>query len=90
MFVGSILLDKSIEGYIVKGLVEVHKIQKRHDELVVEMERRGYNHESPLAEFQTWTAGSVNTVENIAELKSRCPECRALIAESVDNDTTVL
>jgi len=89
MFVGSILLGKSIEGYIVRGQVEVHNIKNRHDELVAEMERRGYNHESPLAEFPAWTAGSVNTVENVEELKRRCPDCRTL-AESVDNDTTVL
>ena len=89
MFAGSILLGKSLNGYIQHGLVEVHNIKNRHEELANEMGRRGYNHESPLPEFSSYIAGSVNTVENVEELKRRCPDCRTL-AESVDNDTTVL
>lgn len=48
MFVGTIKKGISIQGYIDNGLVNPRMIKKRHKELVKEMERRGYNHNSPL------------------------------------------
>jgi len=82
MFAGSILKGKSLTGYIDDGLVEVHTLIERHAELVREMRRRDYNHSSPLppglAE-KLYTAGAVDELENLNELRRRCPLCRARI-----------
>jgi len=44
MFLGSLAKNISLKGYIEKGLVEVHNIIKRHDELAIELGSRGYQH----------------------------------------------
>lgn len=88
MFVGTINKKSSLSGYISRGLVEVHNIEKRHAELVSEMIRRGYNHKSPLPEFRSWTEGHVDSEANLVELARRCPECRKRIEESTRRGTT--
>ncbi len=77
--VGSILKNKSIKGHIEKGQVEVHNILKRHEQLSKELNRRGYNHKSPIKEFKFWKAGKIDIKENEKELSRRCKECRKLI-----------
>jgi hypothetical protein len=79
MFAGCILKSKSIKGYTSKGFVEVEYIKKRHDELVSEMIKRGFNHQSPLPVFDQWVEGRVNVRESINELKKRCINCRKRI-----------
>jgi len=79
MFVGTILKKINIKGYIDKGLVEVETIPARHEELVVEMERRGIKHKSPLPVFEIFSAGKVDRINNIEELKKRCSKCKELI-----------
>jgi len=79
MFAGTIIKGKNIDGYIQTGLVEVGNIKRRHDELVKEMKARGFNHKSPLADFEgTISAGNVNVEENMKELRNRCKECGML------------
>jgi hypothetical protein len=78
MFVGTLNKEKSINGYLNKGLVEVHKIKKRHEELVNEMERRGFNHKSILPEYRYKKVGSVNVRENKKELARRCKNCKKM------------
>jgi len=82
--VGTILHGKRLSGtkYITTGLVEVHNIRIRHDELAQEMARRSYNHKSPLPEFKSWHEGHVDSEANLIELARRCPECRKRIEES--------
>ena len=75
MFVGAILKHKSLKGYIDKGLVEVHMLKLRHDELVNEMTKRGYTHASPLPDFVSWVEGELNIPKNFDDLTTRCPEC---------------
>jgi hypothetical protein len=79
--VGTILHGKRLSGtkYITTGLVEVHNIRKRHDELAQEMARRGYHHKSPLPDVELWTEGHVDSCANLVELARRCPECRKRI-----------
>lgn len=79
MFAGCINKGISMAGYISKGLVEIHNIQARHEELADEMTSRGYNHKSPLPEFKSWIEGNVNREENLWELSRRCPECKKRI-----------
>ena len=73
--VGNLTKGRSVQGYIDLGLIEVHNIRKRHDELVIEMERRGYNHKSPLPGFKVYKAGKVDINRNKIDLKNRCKNC---------------
>jgi len=84
MFVACLNLKRSIKKYIETGLVEVHTIQKRHEELVEEMKRRGYNHQSPLPIFSPVFVGKINVEQNEKELARRCESCRNRIGERYD------
>jgi len=80
MFIGCIENDISITGYIDKGLVEFHNIINRHDELAIEMLKRGMNHKSPLTGVITGDEiGYVDSEQNIKELKRRCIKCKERI-----------
>jgi len=79
MYMGCIKKGTSLKGYIDKGLVEVHNITKRHNELVNEMIKRGMNHKTPIEEFICEEIGYVNSEKNIEELKRRCIKCRERI-----------
>lgn len=76
MFVGCLKKNKSVEGYIRDGLIEIHNLKQRHDELVGEMKRRGFNHNSPLPRFHSYKAGSIDIKANEKELVRRCPNCK--------------
>ena len=79
MLVGSLNKGKSVKGFVRGGLIEVQSVRDRHEQLASEMTRRGYNHKSPLPEFNSFIAGSVNVADNIEELKKRCTECKERI-----------
>ena len=82
LFVGSILEDRSLSGYVDRGLVQAESLAQRHEDLVVEMLMRGYNHQSELPEFfipQYLVGSQVNVERSIADLKERCSECRSRI-----------
>ena len=82
MFLGSIIHGRSLDGFLQKGLVEVHNIKQRHDQLVSEMIDRGYNHKSPLIipkkhiKPMSIEHGHVDKEVSLNELLSRCRECR--------------
>jgi len=77
MFIGTLNKNKSLKGYIDKGLVEVHFIKNRHEDLVKEMMKRNYNHNSPLnIKVPLYKAGKIDIKENLKELYNRCEECR--------------
>jgi hypothetical protein len=73
---GSFLKGISLAGYVSKGLVELHNIRKRHDELAQEMVSRGYNHNSPMPQTVNTVAGKVDVEASTQELCRRCPKCR--------------
>jgi len=75
MLAGSILKGKSIAGFA--KLVEAHSAHQRHWALVMEMERRGYNHRSPLPDFNL-EFGEVNVAKSIMDLHERCPDCKSM------------
>jgi hypothetical protein len=79
--VGALRKGRSIQGYVDDGLVEVHNVVARHDELVAEFRRRGwpsgYVHTTPIESFDGFTAGSVNVGANALELMRRCAQCAA-------------
>jgi hypothetical protein len=82
MLVGSLNRGKRIDGFLRDGLVELRSIRRRHRELVAEMRRRGFRHQSPLPEFRARRAGSVDVLANLKELARRCRDCRALIGDA--------
>ena len=84
MLYGCIIKGKSLKGYIEKGLIQTGSLTSRHNELVLEMEHRGYNHKSPLPvlEGQGQGQGHVNKKASQAELIRRCPACRKRITGS--------
>ena len=75
-FAGALNKEKNIKGFIEKGLMEVHNIVKRHNELVKEMNFRGYKHNSLLPKFKIFKAGKINVSKNKKDLFKRCDECR--------------
>jgi hypothetical protein len=78
MFIGTLNRKKSVKGYLEKGLLEVHNLYNRHEELVKEMKRRGYNHYSEVDEKWKFVqkAGFVNKEKNFDELINRCSKCK--------------
>jgi hypothetical protein len=78
MLVGCINKGKNIHGFLEKGLVEPQSVEKRHAELVREMVRRGYRHNSPLPAHQVKGMHSiVDWKRSLGELQRRCADCRA-------------
>ena len=83
MFAGTIKQGKSLNGYIEKGLVETDIIVSRHDELAIEMTKRGYSHNSPLqiekSIFKKYAnLGKIDVENSLQELANRCENCRKL------------
>jgi hypothetical protein len=78
MFSGTLNRKKSVKGYLEKGLLEIHNLYNRHEELVKEMKRRGYQHHSEVDE--KWKlvdkAGLINEKKSLNELTNRCLKCK--------------
>tara|TARA_B100000686_G_C16422280_1_gene777795 strand:- start:85 stop:408 length:324 start_codon:yes stop_codon:yes gene_type:complete len=85
MFVGTINKNKKLDGYKKNGLVEVHNIKSRHQELAAEMSSRGMNHNSPLPDFKEFIFGRVDVNNSYNELIKRCSSCRSRIIEGFNN-----
>ena len=83
MFVGSINRGFSVEGYLRDGFLDPRTLHARHDEIAVEMVRRGYNHKSPLIAAVTshLRDGKIDIRRNIEDLRHRCTECAERIEE---------
>lgn len=76
MFVGFISKGKRLGRFLTDGLVEVHNIRKRHDELAAEMLNRGFRHKSPIPQFNEFVSGKVDIAANLLDLRTRCAACR--------------
>ena len=67
----------SIEGR--RGQIEPLKMQKRHNELVIEMINRGYNHKSPYIQpdlsYYNLDDFVVDEKKSLKDLSERCSEC---------------
>ncbi len=78
MFVGAIDRGYSVRGYLEKGLLEVHSLYSRHEELVREMRKRNYRHSSEVGE--KWRLveqlGAIDKAENLRRLLERCSRCK--------------
>ena len=67
---------RSIAGFIRNNAIEPRSVEKRHDELVAEMERRGMKHRSPL-KFSTevYPDFKIDREASLKLLLGRCPRC---------------
>ena len=78
MFIGTLDRKKSVKGYLQKGLLEVHNLYSRHNELVEEMKRRGYRHHSEVEE--KWKTvnmlGFIDRKQSLEDLITRCSKCK--------------
>lgn len=66
---------KVIKGHARLGQIETRSIAARHEELVQELLRRGYNHHSPLPAYPPTDIGRVDPTANLDDLTTRCGEC---------------
>lgn len=82
MFAGTLRLKKSLQGYIEKGLFEYKSLLSRHAALAAELERRNFQHHSPLE--MNWDPlvspgieqSHVDPVKSENDLMARCEMCR--------------
>jgi len=88
MFIGTINKGVSIKGYLKKGLVEPHYINKRHQDLVEEMEHRGMKHNSELPKFLVVPKekGYVDGEANLLLISERCEECKGRIISALHKE----
>ena len=78
MFIGTINRGKSVNGYLEKGLLEIHNLYNRHENLVEEMKFRGYNHNSKVNKKWRLTEkmGTIDKKKSLKELINRCSKCK--------------
>jgi hypothetical protein len=78
LFVWNIDRNRSVKGYLDKGLLETHNLYNRHEELAHELRRRGFKHNSELD--VKWKiankAGSIDKEKNLEQLINRCTKCK--------------
>lgn len=83
MACGSVSKKKNIAGFLAGRLIEPASIKARHDELALEMEKRGYAHNSPIhsqpdCSYLGELSGTlVDPGESYEELLNRCRQCRS-------------
>ena len=90
MFAGTLRKGISVKGYIERGELDPRLLQQRHDELVEEMLRRGWNHHSPLTvpDYSYVVLPPYSTIDVAASRAlrlSRCEKCRELENHSVSS-----
>jgi hypothetical protein len=80
MFVGCLNKNKGVNGYLEKGLLEIHNLRKRHNQLAKEMTRRGFSHNSDLPNYKQRFGGKINRRLSRLELVKRCKNCNLVNA----------
>jgi len=85
MFVGTINKGIKVEGYLKDNLLQINKLKSRHEELVHEMKKRGYNHKSPLPVLEIGynDTTEIDQKRSLEELLRRCPRCRKRYEDDV-------
>jgi len=102
MIIGHFRLGRGISGYVKNNCIEPLSVIKRHYVIVAEMERRGYNHQSPMILQDELDSVSVYLPENernyrvdagssFLDLIGRCDECstRADDISNLMNEKTI-
>jgi hypothetical protein len=76
------LKKRKIDGYINNNCIEPLSMEFRHNELVNEMESRGYSHNSPYKQpFVGYLSNynkeyKINQKKSLKNLLNRCGECK--------------
>lgn len=82
MFANAINNNKNIDGFIKNNLVEPRSIFKRHKELMEEMLRRRYKHNSGLqvnpVNLEKYKHIKIDKDEALKDLLKRCKKCRII------------
>ena len=77
--VGTLRAGKGFDGYLENGLLEFKSVIGRHNAIVAEMARRGYQHATPITELpdypEHYNDFAVDQDKSIRVLKSRCNRC---------------
>ena len=87
--VGSLQKERSISGYIKHNCIEVKSILNRHELLIEEMIKRGYNHRSPLPSFNYSYLPLVEQIyvidreNSLQDLINRCNKCNTRYKEAM-------
>lgn len=77
---GHIRKGRSIAGWLNKGQIDPITYNARHAQLVMEMMKRGYNHQSELDTSGIVLAiGDIDVEYNLLDLADRCEECKRRI-----------
>lgn len=69
----------AVRGHADRKQVDTSRIADRHAQLVAEMDRRGYNHASPLDYDDELALGAIDEAANLDDLADRCGACRERI-----------
>jgi hypothetical protein len=67
-----------------KRILDPSSLHRRHSALAQEVERRGYNHKSPMPPFPddyTPPHGEISLSESLSDLFSRCRDCGQIYIE---------
>jgi hypothetical protein len=95
MFMGTIKKRKNLDGYVKNNLLDFMSIPKRHSELVSEMIRRGYHHQSKLIDLEKKdieyynhqvVLSEVDRQESRLELARRCEKCKERYKDGKTNN----
>lgn len=85
--IGSLKRNFGVSGYVKNNCIEITSIVKRHDDIVNEMARRGYNHYSPINltqdqinDISTYLCDEerlykVDSDSSTQDLINRCDQC---------------
>ena len=92
-FVGTLRKKSSIDGYLIEGELDPRLLEARHEELVAEMIRRGYDHYSPIdvPDFSYLDLQEdyyINPNASLDLLLSRCANCRERYEEANNGSPT--
>ena len=86
--IGQLKKKLRVDKYIENNCLEITSIIYRHNQLVNEMKRRGYNHQSPILQSQKEINElasylpdfqlnyRINLIDSFQELHRRCENCR--------------
>lgn len=77
MYVGAANKGINLQGYYDADVIEPQSFESRHDELVLEMQARGYGHKSPFKPLTVKLPDHfMNREASLKELLKRCEHCR--------------
>jgi len=81
IFIGRLRMGANLVTYCERNLFEPQSLKSRHDELVQEMVRRGYSHNSPMQDLQLpeqLTQYKMDVDCAHRDLTNRCKKCKSL------------